>query len=165
MMKYGDASDRGAKRFRALLAVAAGFNTLWAGAATFKVVIELPARHRIGAVAFAELARATDLSAGLAFYPIAAIGSAILACATWVAARKVGAPPSVRKRAAVAALATLAVLAVTAVAAPIMFTIGSSANDPGSLAALEDRFALLTDIRAALADVGAIALVVALALE
>jgi hypothetical protein len=53
-----------------------GTNTLWAGAATFRVVVDLPARHRIGPIAFAALSRAADLATGLVFYRVAAIGSA-----------------------------------------------------------------------------------------
>ena len=71
------------KRFTLLLAIATAVNVLWAGAATFRVLIDLPARHRLGPVAFAELSRATDLARGLVFYPMAGIGSALLACAAW----------------------------------------------------------------------------------
>ena len=65
-----------------LLACAAGLSSAWAGAVTFRVLIDLPARHRIGALAFAELSRATDLSRGLVFYPVGAIGVALLSTAS-----------------------------------------------------------------------------------
>jgi len=143
MNKYG-----GRTKFIALLTVAAAFNALWAGAATFRVLIDLPARHVIGPVAFADLSRATDLSSGLVMYPVAAIGSALLAVAALIVARGVHAPRPVLVRTAVATAATVAVLAVTVFAAPIMFTIGASADDALRLAPLEDRFTLLTDLRA-----------------
>jgi hypothetical protein len=161
-MNYTDGGDP-RRRFVVLLSITAGYNALWAGAAAFRVLVDLPARYRLGPLAFADLSRATDLSAGLVFYPVAAIGSALLACATWVAARRIRAAPTVRIRTTIAAVSTLAVLAVTVQAAPIMFNIGSS-GDPAVLVELANRFALITDFRAALAVIAAVALLVALAL-
>jgi len=145
-----------------LLAVAAGVNLLWAGAVIFRVLVELPARSTIGPVAFAALSRATDLSRGLVFYPFAGIGSAMLSSAVWLLARRARAPRSLQRYAGVAGVSTLLVLVVTMRAAPIMFRIGSSPNDPAALASLADRFARLTYLRAALAAVAALALLAAL---
>jgi hypothetical protein len=146
----------------ALLAVAAGVNLTWAGAVTFRVLIDLPARHRIGPSAFAELCRATDLSAGLVFYPVLAVGSAVLACAAWVSAWRTEAPRSIRWLAAAAAASTLLVLGVTGRAAPLMFRIGASPNDPTVVGPLADQFTALTNVRALLADAAAAALLWAL---
>ncbi len=150
------------KSFVALLGVTAGVNLAWAGAVTFRVLIDLPARHRIGPVAFAELSRATDLSRGLVFYPALAVGSAFLSCAVWLAAVRTKARPSIRWQAAAAAVSALLVLVVTTQAAPIMFRIGASPNDPATIQPLADRFTALTNIRALLADTGAVALLWAL---
>lgn len=150
------------KSFVILLAAAVGTNTLWAGAATFRVLVDLPARHRLGPTAFADLSKATDLAAGLVFYPTAAIGSALLSCATWFVAARTRAPPPVRRATALAAIATLSVLALTTQAASLMFHIGAAPSDPGLLADLADRFTLLTNLRALAADVAAIALLYAL---
>jgi hypothetical protein len=150
------------KSFVALLGVAVGVNLAWAGAITFRVLIDLPARHRIGPVAFAELSRATDLSGGLVFYPALAIGSALLSCAVWLATVRTKAPRSTRWQAAAAAVSALLVLGVTMQAAPIMFRIGASPNDAASIQPLADRFAALTNIRALFADAGAVALLWAL---
>ena len=84
------------KSFVALLGIAAGVSLAWAGAVTFRVTIDLPARHRIGPVAFAEFSRATDLSGGLVFYPVLAVGSALLSCAVWLAAARTKAPRTIR---------------------------------------------------------------------
>jgi hypothetical protein len=145
-----------------LLAVAAGVNLSWAGAVTFRVLVDLPARSRIGPLAFAELSRATDLSNGLVFYPIGGLGSAMLSLATWLTARGARASPSVRVAAGVAAVSTLLVLVVTIRAAPIMFQIGSAPDDAAALALLADRFARLSQLRALLADLAATALLAAL---
>jgi hypothetical protein len=153
------------KSLVALLGVTVGVNLAWAGAVTFRVVIDLPARHRIGAFAFAELSRATDLAGGLFFYPVAAIGSAVLSCAVWFAARRARAPRFIRRASAAAAAATLLVLAVTTQAAPLMFRIGAAGNDPAVVGPLAERFAALSDVRAFLADAGAVALLCALTIS
>lgn len=137
-------------------------NLTWAGAVTFRVLIDLPARHRIGPVAFAELCRATDLSGGLVFYPVLAIGSAVSACAAWLSAWRTKAPRYVRWLAAAAASSTLLVLGVTGRAAPVMFRIGASPNDPNVIGPLADQFTALTNVRAVLADAAAGALLWAL---
>jgi hypothetical protein len=102
------------------------------------------------------------LSNGLVFYPIGGVGSAMLSLATWLAARRRRASSSIRVPAGVAAVCTLLVLVVTIQAAPIMFQIGSSPEDAAALALLADRFARLTQLRAALADLAAAALLAAL---
>src|SRR5579872_7086752 len=146
------------RHFVALLGTATGLNLAWAGAVTFRVLIDLPARHRIGPVAFAEFSRATDLSGGLVFYPVVAIGSALLSFAVWLMAARIKAPRSIRLQAAAAAMSATLVLGVTTVAAPIMFRIGTSPDDPAVLLPLADRFASLTNVRALFADIGALAL-------
>jgi hypothetical protein len=131
-----------------LLATAAGVNLMWAGAATFRVLVDLPARHRLGPLGFAELSRATDLARGLVFYPVGAIGSAALAATAWFFATRTRASPVVRTQTATASVACLLVLAVTAWAASIMFHIGAAPADPELLTRLAERFVLLTNVRA-----------------
>jgi hypothetical protein len=145
-----------------VLAVAAGWNLTWAGALTFRVVIDLPARHRIGSAAFANLSRATDLSGGLVFYPVLAVGSCLLACAAGWAAWRTKAPRSIRWLSVVGVVSTALVLGVTTQAAPLMFLIGDSATNAALIGPLADRFTALTNARAFLADVGAVALLCAL---
>jgi hypothetical protein len=145
-----------------MLALTLGTNALWADAATFRVLVDLPPRHRIGPLAFAELSKATDLASGLVFYPAAAIGSAILCCVTWFLAARTRAPRSVRVATAIAAACTLLVLAMTTQAAPLMFRIGSAPPDPVLIADLADRFTWWTNLRAVSADLAAVALLYAL---
>ena len=150
------------RRFILTLALALGVNALWAGAVLFRVLIDLPARHRIGPMGFAELSRATDLSAGLVFYPAAAVGSAVLSVLTWFVARRTNAPRPIRVATGVAATCTILVLALTTQAAPLMFRIGSAAADPTLIEDLADRFTWWTNLRAASAAVAAAALLYAL---
>lgn len=153
--------DEAGRGFVALLGIAAGVNLAWAGAVTFRVLVDLPSRHRIGPAAFAELSRATDLSVGLIFYPVCAISSALLACAACATAVRGKAALVVRQQTAVAAAAAVLVLAVTARAAPLMFQIGAATDSP-AIEGLADRFATLTDLRALLADIAGVALLGAL---
>jgi hypothetical protein len=150
------------KSFVLLVAIAAGVNLMWAGGVTFRVLVDLPARHRLGPFAFAELSRATDLAHGLVFYPVGAIGSAALAAMAWFFAARTRASRIVRTQAATASVACLLVLAVTAWAAPIMIHIGSAPTDPELLTRLADEFTFLTNVRAVLADLGALGLLCAL---
>ena len=73
--------------FHWLLTVTVAFEGLRAGAGTFRMILDLPARATIGPVAFAQFSRATDLSAvGVAFYVAYGIGGALLTATTWIAA-------------------------------------------------------------------------------
>jgi hypothetical protein len=140
-------------RLLPLLVATTAFEALRAGAGSFRVLIDLPARHRIGPVAFAELSRATDLStAGIVFYVLYGFGGALLTGATWIAATRVEAPRAIRLLTAVAFVSSLAILLLTTQAAPLMFRIGSSPNDPALLADILDRFTIWTQLRVLCAD-------------
>jgi hypothetical protein len=65
-----------------------------AGLSPYKVIVQLPARRRIGVTAYAANARAADLGNGVAFYPAAGTGAAVLTLAAFAAAA-LGAPGEV----------------------------------------------------------------------
>jgi hypothetical protein len=163
VLNNGPTDNIPGRRFLVTLTVAVGMNALWAGAATFRVLVDLPARHHLGPLAFADLSRATDLASGLIFYPTAAIGSAVLCGATWLLAVRTRISRAIRVPTAIAFVSTMLVLAMTTQAAPLMFRIGAAPSDPGLLADLADRFTWWTNLRAASADVAAVALLYALA--
>jgi len=101
-----------------LLAVTTGFEGIRAGAGTFRMLIDLPARTQVGAVAFADFSRATDLStAGYIFYALYGIGGVVLTCGTWIVARRVRAALAIRRLSAFASWCSLLILAMTARAA------------------------------------------------
>jgi len=52
-----------------------------AGLSLDKVIVQLPARRRIGVTAYAAYARAADLGNGIAFYAAAGVGAAVLTLA------------------------------------------------------------------------------------
>jgi hypothetical protein len=146
-----------------LLAFTCAFDGVRAGAGTFRALLDLPARSQIGPVAFAELSRATDLSPrGVAFYALYGAGGLVLTAATaWVVFRA-RAPKATRRLTLLAALSSVAILLLTLLAAPLMWRIGSSPNDPMLLADLEDRFVALTIPRIVLADLSFLATLSAL---
>jgi hypothetical protein len=54
-----------------------------AGLSLDKVIVQLPARHRMGAVAYAGYARAADLGNGVVFYALVGIAAAVRGCMAW----------------------------------------------------------------------------------
>jgi hypothetical protein len=129
-------------------AIAAAFEGLRAGAGTFRALLDLPARTRVGPLAFADFSRATDLStAGVVYYAVFGIGGALLTALTWLLARRGQAPAVVRRLLATSALASLLVLVLTTQAAPLMWRVGSAPPDPALLRSLLDRFTAWTMAR------------------
>ena len=63
-----------------------------AGLSLDKVIVQLPARQRIGVTAYAAYARAADLGNGIAFYAAAGVGAAVLTLAAFGVAAGLGAP-------------------------------------------------------------------------
>jgi hypothetical protein len=147
-----------------LLAGTTAFEGLRAGAGTFRMLVDLPARFKIGPVAFAEFSRATDLStAGFIFWAVYGIGGAALTGTTWWVTRRGGAPRQVRRLCGVSALCSLLILAMTTQAAPLMLRVGSSPNDEALLSHLLEPFVVWTILRILCADVSFLAMLLALA--
>jgi hypothetical protein len=148
-----------------ILAAATAFDALRAGAGTFRLLIDLPSRSRIGSVAFAEFSRATDLSTtGIVFYGLYGIGGALLTGFTWFAAQRARAPRTIRRLTAGAFVSSVLILAATTQAAPLMWHVGESPNDPAVLAQLLDRFAAWTTFRILCGDLSFAMLLCALTL-
>jgi hypothetical protein len=95
-----------------------------AGLSLDKVIVQLPARRRIGVTAYVAYARAADLGNGIAFYAAVGAGAAVLTLAAFAVAASRGAPGAVTGMLAAAALLSLVHSAMTARAAPTMFQIG-----------------------------------------
>lgn len=162
MMNYGKGRQR---RCVLWLAAAVLFEGLRAGAGTFRLLLDLPARSQIGPVAFAAFSRATDLSTlGIIFYAAYGFGGVLLTGAAWLAAHRSGASRRLRALLALACSCSIAVLVFTTQAAPLMWRVGSTPSEPGQLAALLDRFAFWTELRIACVDVSFISALAALTL-
>ncbi len=134
-----------------------------AGLSLDKVIIQLPARQRIGVSAYAAYARAADLGNGIAFYPAAGVGAAVLTLAAFGTAAGLGAPAAVTVLLAAAAILTLVHSAMTGRAAPTMFQIGRAGDDPAALAPLLTRFTRWSAARAATQTATLIMVAIALA--
>jgi hypothetical protein len=134
-----------------------------AGLSLDKVIVQLPARRRIGVAAYAAYARAADLGNGIAFYATAGVCAAVLTLAAFGTAAGLGAPEAVTWLLAAAAILTLAHSAMTGRAAPAMFQIGRAGDDPAALALLLARFARWSAARAAAQTVTLIVMAVAVA--
>ena len=79
-----------------ILTVAATLVTgLLAGASLDKAVVQLPARRRMGVIAFAAFSRANDLGNGLILYPMIGIAAALLTIAA-AAVAFIGGTPSMQ---------------------------------------------------------------------
>jgi hypothetical protein len=120
-----------------------------AGLSLDKVIVQLPARRRIGVIAYAAYARAADLGNGIAYYAAVGTGSALLTVAAFGVAASRAAPGTVTGLLAGGAVLSLVHSAMTARAAPAMFQIGRAGDDQEASALLLARFARWSAARAA----------------
>jgi hypothetical protein len=110
----------------------------------------LPARHRIGLVAYSEYSCASDLGPGILWYGILGVGAAVLTIAAAVVAFFQRVPPaSAAPLYAAAGLTVLHSLAMTQ-AAPTNFSQRQVVKDEAALARVFDRFERWQTLRAAL---------------
>jgi hypothetical protein len=124
----------------AVVAVTAAWRGAQAGAALVYLLVIFPGRARLGSVAYARFARATDLGAGRTVDPVLGIGGLALSWAALALALAARAPRRVCVPLGVGAvLATLGGL-VTLQAAPVMMQIGRTPDEEARVAPLLDRF-------------------------
>jgi hypothetical protein len=133
-----------------LLVAATALNGLLAGFSFDGALVKLPARHRIGAVAYATFARGNDLGNGLWVYPSTAIGAALLTVVATIVAYGGRASPAVLVPLSIAVLMSVGHFLATSRAAPIMLRVGKTPDDAALLAPLLDRFARWHALRATL---------------
>lgn len=134
----------------ALLIASLTANGLLTGATLDQAIKQLPARKKIGVVAYSDYSRAADLGNGLVWYPVLGVGTAVLSVVTagvGLAGNATGA-----EAAALIALiiGSVAHMGSTALAAPINISQRRAIGDEAALRGVFDRFARLNAIRAAL---------------
>ncbi len=134
----------------ALIIAATALNGLLAGISFDGALVKLPARRRIGAVAYATFARGNDLGNGLWVYPSTAIGAALLTIAATVVASVEHASATLVVPLSIATLTSIGHFLATSRAAPIMLRVGKTPDDDARLAPLLDRFARWHAVRATL---------------
>ncbi len=133
-----------------LILAATATDGLLAGASLDQSIKQLPARHRIGLVAYSEYSRVSDLGPGILWYGILGVGAAVLTIAAAVVAFFQGVPPaSATWLYAAAGLAVLHSLATTE-AALTNFSQRQVDKDEVAMARVFDRFERWQTLRAAL---------------
>ena len=131
-----------------LIALATAASGLLAGLNTDTALVKLPARKRIGAVAYAAFARGNDLGNGLIVYPLLGIGAALLTLlATALGYAEHSRAELLLLLSLASALSLLHTFATTR-AAPVMLSLKNAPDDDALLRAKLDRFARWHSVRA-----------------
>jgi len=133
-----------------LIAIATAANGILAGASLDQSIKQLPARHKIGMMAYSKYSQAADLGKGILWYAILGIGAAALTIIAAVAAYFNGMNPNITTPLYIAAvLAVLHSLATTQ-AAPINFSQRKVDQDEAALTNVFSRFEKWQSLRAVL---------------
>ena len=146
-----------------LTIAAAAFNGILAGATLDQSFKQLPARQRMGALAYSAYSQAADLGNGIAWYAFLGIGAASLTLVAALVAFFAGVSFAHALPLYIAAVLSLLHSLVTTQAAPTLFSQRRYANDEAALAAVFDRFARWQTLRALFQLLAFIALLWALA--
>jgi hypothetical protein len=135
---------------RILLVAAAAFNGVLSGASLDQSIKQLPARRRMGVIAFSVYSRAADLGKGIVWYAIIGVSAALLTIGAAISAYLRVAPAAVAIPLYLAALASLLHTFTTAQAAPTLFRVRQVKDDAAQLTMIFDRFERWQTLRAAL---------------
>lgn len=134
-----------------LVVATTALSGIGAGASLDVSIKQLPARHRIGIIAYSAYSQATDLGTARIWYPPLGIGTLLLALATALTAffQKVSLPHALPIY--LAAILWVVHLLITLIwALPTLPRQQQVAHDEHQLAALFNRFERLQTVRAAL---------------
>jgi hypothetical protein len=131
-----------------LITLATAMNGLLSGLNVDTALVKLPARRRIGAVAYATFARGNDLGNGLVVYPLLGIGAVLLTVLATAVAYLERSPMEVVLPLSLASLLSLLHTFATTRAAPVMLSLKDVPDDEAILTAKLDRFARWHAVRA-----------------
>lgn len=134
---------------RILLIAAVAFNGVLSGASLDQSIKQLPARRRIGVIAFSAYSRAADLGDGIIWYAVIGVGAALLTIAA-AGAYLQATPGSAAIPLYLAALMSLLHSFTTTQAAPTLFRERQAQDDAAQLTVIFDRFERWQTLRAAL---------------
>ena len=148
----------------ALLALATAVNGLLAGLNVDTALVKLPARRRMGVVAYATFARGNDLGNGLVVYPLLGVGAALLTVLATALAFVERSPMEVLLLLSLASLLSILHTFATTRAAPVMLSLKDTPDDEALLTAKLDRFARWHTVRATFQVLAFFVLVWALAI-
>ncbi len=124
----------------ALLVLSTIADGLFGGIALQKLLVELPARKKIGAVAFGAYARASDLGNGRIVYPAFAIGGFLIKGLLLLLAWHGNAPVALLAPLTFAMAFSVGILVMTSFAAPQMLRVRAAADTEQALAPLLEKF-------------------------
>lgn len=133
-----------------LMLAATAANGILAGASLDQSIKQLPARHRMGMVAFSAYSRAADLGNGVVWYALIGIGAAALTIATALVAHLQGIAAGQALPLDMAAALTVLHSLVTTQAAPTNFSQRRAGDDEAALARIFNRFERWQALRAVL---------------
>jgi hypothetical protein len=122
-----------------LIMAAIGLNGILAGASLDQSIKQLPARRRIGVIAYSTYAKAADLGNGIIWYAVLGVGAAIVTIGTALAVWIQGADATQVWPLYLAALLSLAHSLVTTQAAPTMFSQRRHGHDEAALTEIFNR--------------------------
>src|SRR5258707_1484432 len=131
-----------------LITLATAANGLLAGANTDTALVKLPARRRIGVIAYATFARGNDLGNGLVVYPIWAVSAALLTFIATIVAYVEQQPTGLLVPLSIASLASIGHFLATSQAAPVMLSLRHTPDDETILTAKLAKFVRCSAIRA-----------------
>ncbi|HMF32216.1 MAG TPA: hypothetical protein VKK79_12415 [Candidatus Lokiarchaeia archaeon] len=134
--------------FWALLMVTCVVDGVLGGGSLIKVLVELPARKKMGAVEFAHYGRAADLGNGRYLYPLIGIGGAALTIISMIEGLLLNLQTQVMVPFYVAAGMAIIHTFTTTRAAPNMFKVGRAGESEEVLKPLLDRFTYWSNWRA-----------------
>lgn len=131
-----------------LIALATAVNGLLAGLNADTALVKLPARKRIGAVAYAAFARGNDLGNGLIVYPLLGVGAALLTLLATALAYTERSSFDLLLLLSLASALSLVHTFATTRAAPTMLSLKDASDDEALLTEKLDRFARWPAVRA-----------------
>jgi hypothetical protein len=132
-----------------LVAVATAADGILTGASLDQSIKQLPARHKIGMVAFSAYSRAADLGPGIVWYATIGVGAAVLTIAAAIAVYLQAMPATQAWPIYAAAGLSVAHSIATTQAAPTNFSQRRVADDEERLRAVFVRFERWQAVRAA----------------
>jgi hypothetical protein len=133
-----------------LVIAATALEGLLAGASLDQSIKQLPARRRIGVIAFSAYSRAADMGTGILWYSVLGIGGALLTIVAALVAFLQATPSGIALPLYLAALLSLAHSFTTSRAAPTLLGQRNVAESEPELTALFARFERWQTIRAIL---------------
>jgi hypothetical protein len=129
---------------------ATALDGLLAGASLDQSIKQLPARHRLGLIAFSTYSQAADLGNGILWYGILGVGAALFTVIAAVATFVANVPFMQVLPVLVAAILSILHSLVTTQAAPTNFSQRKVANNEKALVTVFDRFEKLQTLRVTL---------------